>query len=416
MTTARDIVQWAERQTTGPIGPQLTYRSASEIEPSRPTWCWERWLCAGALHLLVGRQGQGKTTFAAWVIGQLTSSRAFPGDPANREPMTCALLSLEESADRLVARLRSAGADLERVLVLGDVEDVNDDGEPYRRPWRLPQDCSVLERFLADHGIALVVVDGLGYSVNGDTHNYGVIGSALSALASVAERTGSAVLGLTHPPKGGSDPVTAAIGSTAWTALARVVWLLGVDPDDDSKQRRVVQVAKSNYRYPDAGVAFVIGNDETLDVGYVTALGTSSVTAEALAAASVPAEERTEREEAREVVRSVLSDGPMETADLLKLTRAAGVSDRTVERARRDLGVKAAARRDSDTGKLLGWVLELPATTPPATPPRPLSDGVGGLGGVGVTSAFPETLLDQSAQSAQSASGGVAPFYDRDEF
>ena len=97
----------------------------------------------------------------------------------------------------------------------------------------MPQDCGVLEAVLSEQNVKVVVVDGLGYSVAGDSHNYSNIGSALSALAGAAERSGCAVLGLTHPPKGGSDPVTAAIGNTAWTAVARIVWVLGVDPQDE---------------------------------------------------------------------------------------------------------------------------------------------------------------------------------------
>lgn len=393
-----------------PAGPRLTFRPAASIVPTRPEWLWERWLCAGALHLLVGRQGHGKTTFSAWVVGNLTGGRLFPGATAARGPLSCAMLSLEESGDRQVARLRAVGADVDRVMVLGDVEDVDPDGRRYRRPWRLPQDCGVLERFLVEHGVSLVVVDGLGYSVAGDSHNYGNVGQALSALAGVAERTGAAILGLTHPPKGGSDPVTSAIGSTAWTAVARVVWLLGLDPDDDHQRRRVVQVAKSNFRMPETGISFTISDNERWECGYVDGLGSSTVTAEALAAASVPPEERTEREEARQVVRSILRDGPIDTAELVKLTRAAGLSDRTVERARRDLGAVAQRRNDPTTGKVVGWTVALPdqtPTTPPPTPPPTLSGGLGGLGGVGVTSTLPESPQAHTAHTAHSTAGGL---------
>jgi putative DNA primase/helicase len=221
---------------------------ADQITPSRPVWLWEPWLTAGALHILVGRQGNGKSTFAAWLTAQVTTGRPYPDDRTMREPANVATLSLEEAADRLVARLHASGADVGRVDVLADVEDVDDEGRTYRRPWRLPKDCSVLETFIHGGAIRLLVVDGLGYSITGDSHNYAVVGSALSALSGVAERTGCAIVGLTHPPKGGSDPVTAAIGSTAWTAIPRVVWVLGTDPEDESEQRRVCRVSKTNYR------------------------------------------------------------------------------------------------------------------------------------------------------------------------
>ena len=247
---------------------------ADTITPSKPEWLWDRWLATGALHLIVGRQGGGKSTLAAWLTAQVTMGRAYPDDPECRERCTVATLSLEEAPDRLVARLLAAGADVARVEVLSDVEDVDDEGRPFRRPWRLPKDCSVLETFIRDAGVRLLIVDGLGYSIVGDSHNYAVVGSALSALSGVAERTHCAIVGLTHPPKGASDPVTAAIGSTAWTAVARIVWVLGADPEDETEQRRVCRVSKTNYRPPDNGLGFTIGNDERYECGYVTGLGT----------------------------------------------------------------------------------------------------------------------------------------------
>jgi hypothetical protein len=333
---------------------------ADQIEPTRPVWTWNGWIVAGCLHLLVARQGMGKSTVLAWLMALVTTGREFPDDPTSRQPKRVAILSLEESDDRLVARLHAAGADVTLVEVLSDVEDVDDEGRSYRRPWRLPKDCTVLESFLREHCITLLGVDGLGYSITGDSHNYAVVGSALSALAGVAERTGCAILGLTHPPKGASDPVTAAIGSTAWTAVSRIVWVLGTDPNDESQQRRVCRVAKTNYRVPDNGIAFTIGNDDRWECGFVTGLGMSAVSAEELVAIRQTDGERSEREETRDLLRSILSNGPVDTSEVLKTTRAAGVSDTTVKRARGDLGVKSTPRKDPTTGKLLSWQLNLP--------------------------------------------------------
>jgi hypothetical protein len=353
-------------------GPRMMSARADSITPTKPEWLWDRWLATGALHLIVGRQGGGKSTLAAWLTAQVTMGRAYPDDPECREHCTVATLSLEEAPDRLVARLLAAGADVARVEVLSDVEDVDDEGRPFRRPWRLPKDCSVLETFIRDAGVRLLIVDGLGYSIVGDSHNYAVVGSALSALSGVAERTHCAIVGLTHPPKGASDPVTAAIGSTAWTAIARIVWVLGTDPEDETEQRRVCRVSKTNYRPPDNGLGFTIGNDERYECGYVTGLGTSTVTAEVLMSVRQTDGERTEREETRDLLKSILKGGPVDTAEVLKITRGAGVSDRTLTRARGDLGVVAAARHDPTNGRLIGWQLSLPdQSTSPLGQPLP---------------------------------------------
>jgi hypothetical protein len=334
---------------------RITHQAATQITPSKPEWLWTGWLLLRALNLLTGRQGSGKTTFVANLVASLTAGIPLPGDNG-LEPITCAVLSLEEPPDRVVVRLHAAGADLERVYVLGDVEDFGEDGQPYLRRWALPRDVSILGKLIEELGIQLVVIDGLGYSIAGDSHNYAVVGSALAALAGEAERSGAAILGLVHPPKGASDPVTAAIGSTAWTAIPRVSIVLGTDPNDESGARRVVRVAKTNYKEPASGLQFTIGDDPEFECGYVVGLSRNDTAAEDIVAAPVSQEEKGERVEARDILRSLLAEGPMDAAEVLK---ASGVSERTLKRARKDIGVVAEARRN-DRGRVLGWTWSLP--------------------------------------------------------
>jgi hypothetical protein len=129
-----------------------------------------------------------------------------------------------------------------------------------------------------------------------------------------------------------------------------------------------VRVSKTNFREPASGHAFTIVNDEEFDCGVVSGICGSEVTAEELVSASASLEEKTERAEAREMVRTLLAEGPMATADLLKLTRKSGLSDTTVKRARHDLEVRSTQRRDPTSGRVVGWELELP--TGSATPCR----------------------------------------------
>jgi hypothetical protein len=232
-----------------------------------------------------------------------------------------------------------------------------------------------------------------------------VVGSALSALSGVAERTGSAILGLTHPPKGTSDPLTVAIGSTAWTAVARIVWLLGRDPDDEG--RGVVRVSKSNFKEPAHGVSFSIAEDERYEVGYICGLAESDVTAEDLAAASVPSDERSERQEARELLRALLAEGPVQSAEVMKTTTAAGLSERTVKRARGDLGVVASRSYDPETGRVTGWTLALSAMAP-TSGPAPVPGPLGTLGTLGLTSGDEHSSTAHRAHNAHSAEEEVS--------
>ncbi|HEY2304184.1 MAG TPA: AAA family ATPase [Acidimicrobiales bacterium] len=349
-------------------GPRLTHRLASMVTAVPPVWLWERWLVSAAVQLLVARQGTGKSTFAAWVVANLSTGRAWPDDNEDRSPLRCGMLSLEEPAERLVARLVAAGADLDAVEILGPVIDRDDDGRLYQRSWQLPGDCGALETAITGLGLAVVTIDGLGYSVRGDSHNYAVVGSALSALAGVAERTGAAIVGLTHPPKGNSDAVTAAIGSTAWTAVARVTWVMGADPTDESGGRRVVRPAPgSNYRLPDHGLSFAIGNHDETEAGFVTAITASDVDPQTITSPPVPesAEERTALDEAVDWLGSYLGMGAMKAQEVKTAAHRAGIAERTLERARRPAGVET--RRDGfGPGTVYWWSLAQPCS--PCTP------------------------------------------------
>lgn len=391
-------------------GARLLTIPATEVVPTRPDWVVEGWFLRRALNLIVGRQGAGKTTFAAWVVGVATTHNGFPGDEV-RPPLRAAVLSLEEPDDRVVARLKAAGVDLDRVTILGEVEDVDDDDRPILRRWQIPRDIGALGRVITDLSIDLVIIDGLGFSISGDSHNYATVGSALSALAAEADRTGSAIIGLTHPPKGGSDPVTAAIGSTAWTAIPRISIVMGIDPDDEN--RRVARVGKTNYREPDAGLSFTLASDEEFEVGFVANVRFSDVTKEQITAAAATPDEKNERAEARQFLLDHLADGPQPSDDMLRSADAIGISKRTLFRARKELGIEATRSADPKTGRMTRWTMSLPEATVPTVQ--------GGVSAESGHSGVDQELRLENGPECQPFESGTVdagrpPFYARNEF
>lgn len=312
-------------------------------------------MAAGTLHLLIGRQGAGKSTYAAWVAAQASTGRAWPGG-TERTGWRAAMLSLEEPAERLAARLTAAGARLEAVEVLGDVTDVAADGREYCRPWRAG-DLRALEAVIRETRVQLVTIDGLGYTLAGGKSSdggYAVIGSALAKLAVVAERTGCAILGLTHPPKGASEAVTAAIGSTAWTAVPRITWVLGTDPADQTGERRAVAVAKTAWREPGHAVTFTIGSHPETEAGFVTGLETSDTPASSITSPPVTSdEERSAYDRAVDFLTNYLHDGPQKAAEVKKAGEREDLSTRTLERVAKD---RFAHRREGfGPGSTVWW-------------------------------------------------------------
>ncbi len=388
-------------------GPILTSRLASAITPSRPTWFWRHWLAAGCVELLIGRQGDGKTTWTASLAAHLTTGDPWPGETARRNPVQVGLLSGEEAAGRIVARLTAAGADLGRVRVLSHVEDGST-----RRPWRLPGHASVLEQRITEDDLSVVVIDGLGYMVDGDAHKYADIGAALSGLTGVADRTRATILGVTHLPKGASDPVTSAIGSTAWTAIPRITMVLGQEPDDQS--RRVVRVAKSNYEKPPHGWAFTIVGDDKYEVGRAVDLARSDTPADALTAVREPGKTGAQAK-ARHWLEEALVGGPIDSDELARAAHRNGLSAATLKRARSDLGTISRRVLDPETARVDRWTVALPAdkssgSSPVVQPPFEPLDPLGSTRTFAAESA-PEAQVSEvePLESDERPSSSAAP-------
>jgi hypothetical protein len=295
---------------------------------------------AGMLHLLVGRKGGGKTTFTAWLVAQLTNGTQLPGDDGPMKPIRVGVLSLEEPADRVSARLAAASADTSRVAILEEVLERTEDGQLVHRPWRLPRDVEALGRRVAELGVIVVVIDGLGYAIDGDSHNYAVVGTALTALGKMCERVGCAVVGIVHPPKGAGDLDGPAIGSVAWTTVARVMWLLGADPNDPSGQRRAVTVGPSNYRSPSSGLAFkIVEGDHEAPV--VDDLTEAEVSAGAILARLPDEDDRSKHQIAKDWLEGRLGGGAWHRfSEVLEDAEAERIAERTLRRAADDLKVE----------------------------------------------------------------------------
>jgi len=366
------------------FGKRLKVLDPREVEVSRPEWLWQPWLTRGRFHLVAGRPGTGKTTWVTWVIAQLSAGRPLPGDEG-REPVRCGMLSLEEDEAAVKGKLVAAQADLGQVLILGETVESVPGGEELHRPWRFPADLDALETVINDHDLGVVVIDGLGHAFAGRVNDYGEVGSALSSLAALASRTGAAVVGITHVSKGRADAPTAAIGSTAWSALARILWLVGRD-DAEEPGRRVVTIAKTNLRPPEHGWSFALREDPEVEMAYVADLQPSRVSADEIASSSSP-EERSERAEIRDAVVETLAEREatsretaVERAELIAaVRRKIGVaSDSTIARVLRDAkGSGVASERRDFPAHAFYWLAGPPAPTVVSTSPVTLPDTTG---------------------------------------
>lgn len=214
---------------------------ASAITPGLVSWLYEGRIAVGTLSLLAGRQGLGKSTFAYWMAARITRGElpgAYAGTP--RAVLVCAT---EDSWEHvIIPRLMAAGADLELVH---RVEVATDDHDP--QPLDLPVDVDALRAAIEETDAVAVLLDPLLSRVSArlDTHKDAEVRQALEPLTRLAAATLAAILGVMHLNKaGGTEPLTAVMGSTAFSAVARSVSMIVPDPDNDDQ--RLFATVKNN--------------------------------------------------------------------------------------------------------------------------------------------------------------------------
>ena len=145
--------------------------------------------------------------------------------------------------DTVLHRLRLHGADLDNIFAIRAVK--TPDG---KQPLSLAHHLTLLRQFIADEKIEILVIDALSDFMGGVQQNDNAeVRSVLTPLGELARDTDCAVLGIVHLGKGGSGArgaVERVLGSGAFSQVARIIWAVTVNNDDES--RRYFGVIKSN--------------------------------------------------------------------------------------------------------------------------------------------------------------------------
>jgi hypothetical protein len=371
----------------------------SEVVPERLRWLWEGRIALGKLNLVDGDPGTGKSAATTDLAARVTVGKPWP-DGAGCEAGGVVILSAEDGlADTIRPRFDAAGGDPSRVVAVSIVPDA----EGNERQIAIPEDLPVIEAAIERVDAVLVVIDPLMAFLPGEvnSHRDQDVRRALAPLARLAERTAAAVVAVRHLNKGtGGNALYRGGGSIGIVGAARSGLLIAKHPEDDG--RRVLASIKNNLAAPASSLVFGLGSTESGAV-VVEWKGESDLDASALLSAPTDHEERSTAQAAQDFLRDVLSDGPRAVKDIRAQANEAGLSWRTVERAKAALGVRAA--REGEAGKRGGgaWVWVLPTIKPATLWGRRPKPGVDRTDGANV--AYPSQ--DEQMQLRPPTADGV---------
>jgi hypothetical protein len=313
----------------------------ADVEPEAVEWLWPGRIPLGKVTLLEGDPDEGKSCVAIELAARVTRGVAMPNtcDPA-RDPEGVVFVTAEDGlADTIRPRLDAAGGNPERVLVfpLDALPQIDEEG------------LQTIEDAIRACGARLLVLDPLNafLSERVDTYKDHHIRRALAPLAALAARTGAAVLVIRHLNKsGGQNAKYRGGGSIGIFGAARSALLAAPDPDDPS--RKVLALNKHNLSsdvpalgYELVEVELSPPGDKPITTVQVRWLGPTRYTPRDLLVEQGGEEDRSGLDEAMEAIRAIVAKGPVPVKDARARLRAAGISDRTADRARARLGVRA---------------------------------------------------------------------------
>jgi len=154
---------------------------------------------------------------------------------------------------------------------------------------------------------------------------------ALHPLVELAARHGTTILVVRHLAKGGSGrAIHRGLGSVDFSAVARSALRIGEDPERPGA--RVLVHVKSSLGPPGPSLEFEIAER-------LVWLGRSELTAEDLDRRAKRPRGRSAVEVAEGFVLEQLCRGPKPAKEVRALARRAGIMDRTLERAAKNLRV-----------------------------------------------------------------------------
>jgi hypothetical protein len=306
-----------EAAGSGRRGRRLLVTRYSAIVPENVRWAWEERVPLGAVTILAGRQGLGKSTLLANLAADLSQGR-LPGE-LYCKPATILTASFEDTAPQVAARLLAAGADAGRVIEL----DMHQDGYPDLLS--VPGDLDLVAAAAREHEARALFVDPLMAALPGqvDSHRDQDVRRALAPLAQLAEDADLAVIAVLHLRKGSAPEALDRIsGSVAFTAAARSVLAFGLADEEDGPGR-VLAHAKCNLGPPAPSLAYRIESaivphgEEEIDTSRLILDGECDVHAGELL--SPPAsEERSVVEIAAEWLADELADGRWQASREIK--------------------------------------------------------------------------------------------------
>lgn len=302
--------------------PQI-YEFYSSAMTKNVDWLWYPYIPYGKITLIQGDPGDGKSTFILSIASLLSRGLDMPDGFKVPESRNIIYQCCEDSiTDTIKPRLISAGADCSKIAYI-----IDDDST-------LTLSDDRIEQTISETRAGLFIIDPLQSYIgsNGDISNVSKMRPLLNKLSRISAKYNCAVVIVSHMNKSISGKnLYRSIGSIDIAAISRSVLMLMRD-DNDPSLRHIIHVKSSLAKEGD-GISFYLGsekgirwtNDTTPFLGDILEKNYS----------------KSKRLFVADSLMEILANGAQPTTMIIGFFKQNGISERTVNEAKKNLNIQA---------------------------------------------------------------------------
>ena len=303
---------------------ELQMIKMSEIQSKEVAWLWYPFIPYGKLTIIQGDPGDGKTTLVLNIAAKLSKGEGLDSDMKLTEPLAVIYQSAEDGlADTVKPRLEAAGADCENISIID--ESIKS----------LSMIDERLEEAIIKTKAKLLILDPIQAYLGGnmDMNRANEARDMTKKLAALAEKYQCAIVLVGHMNKAaGNKAAYRGMGSIDFFAVARSVLLVG-RVEGEENIRAVVQI-KNNLAGFGHPKAFQLSED-----GFLW-LGDYEITADEVLGGIAP--KTNKLEQAKRLLRKLAeTNNAIQSNEIFNLAEEQNISRRTLENAKKELGIRA---------------------------------------------------------------------------
>jgi RecA-family ATPase len=303
---------------------ELKMIKMSEVQAQEVEWLWYPFIPYGKLTIIQGDPGDGKTTMVLNLAAKLSKGEQMDEGMNITEPTTVIYQTAEDGlADTVKPRLELAGADCERIVVIDESDK------------SLSMVDERLEEAIQKTKAKLLILDPIQAYLGGgmDMNRANEARDMTKKLGTLAEKYKCAIVLIGHMNKAsGNKAAYRGMGSIDFFAVARSVLLVG-RVEGEPELRAVVQI-KNNLAAFGHPKAFALSENGFRWVGDY------DINADEVLGGIAP--KANKLEQAKQMLRELAeTTNAVQSSEVFEMADEQGISKRTMENAKKELGIRA---------------------------------------------------------------------------